>query len=61
MRDKWIAVLWLASCITILEVFAMLQGIDGQLFSTAIASIVGLFGYALGKKEEKVRNYLKNK
>ena len=52
MKDKWVALIWLGSCITILEAVALYMGIDGQLFSTTIASIVGLFGYALGKKDE---------
>ncbi len=48
-------------CITILEVIALLKGIDGALFSTVIAVLAGLAGYKYGERknyygEEKRRD-----
>lgn len=36
-------------CITILEIFALLKGIDGVMLSTVIAIIAGLGGFWVGK------------
>lgn len=55
MDAKTIALIWIATCITIIEVVALFRGIDGQLFMTTLSSLVGLFGYYIGvKKTEKV-------
>lgn len=44
--------------IVTLEVVAMIKGINGQGFATAIAAVVaisaGVIGYTLGSKEKKV-------
>jgi len=39
-------------CITVLEVVALLKGIDGALLSTVIAVLSGLAGYRFGKMQE---------
>lgn len=36
-------------CITLLEAVALLKGIDGQVFSTALAVLAGLGGYTVGR------------
>ena len=38
-------------CITVLEVIALLKGIDGTLLSTVVAIIAGLAGYKYGKNK----------
>lgn len=44
-------------CITVLEVFALVYGVDGALFGIGIAAISGLGGYQihkqLAKKQQK--------
>ena len=36
-------------CITIIEVIALLKGIDGMFLSTTVAVIAGLGGFWIGK------------
>ena len=49
MRTKyWIAV-FAITVIGLLEAYALSQGIDGTLFSTAAAGIGGIAGYVLKK------------
>jgi len=43
---KWTPIVAIA-CITILEVVAILKGINGVAFSLAVASISGLGGYQI--------------
>lgn len=40
-------------CITLLEVVALLKGIDGQLFASVIAGITALVGYLFGQMTQK--------
>lgn len=40
-------------CITILEVTALVQGVDGAIFGVAIAAIAGLGGYELKSQRDK--------
>ena len=42
-------------CISILEVCAMVQGIDGAMFGVAIAAISGLAGYQVKAVKDKVK------
>lgn len=53
MEMKYIFGFVAVICITAMEVVAMLKGIDGQTFATAIAAVVGiaagLGGYTVGK------------
>ena len=37
-------------CITLLEIMAILQGVDGQLFATVISILAGLCGYHVGRR-----------
>ena len=53
MDDKTIALIWIASLIALVEIVALIKGLDGQLFLTAISTLGGLFGYYVGKVEEK--------
>jgi len=39
-------------CITIVEIYALSQGIDGVALSTSIGIIAGLGGYALKNHQE---------
>jgi len=43
-------------CITVLEVVALLQGIDGMLFMGAVATIAALGGVTAGTLWRKVNN-----
>jgi len=38
------------SCLTALEMTALIMGIDGTALSVVVAAIAGLGGYAIGKK-----------
>ena len=40
------------SCLTTLEMTALLTGTDGALFLPVVAAIAGLAGYELGKKQK---------
>ena len=48
MKDKYIGLLSIGSMITLLEALAIFKGIDGQMFATVIAALVGIFGYIIG-------------
>jgi len=37
-------------CISVVEVFAIMNGINGALLSIIVASLAGLGGYSLGRK-----------
>lgn len=39
------------ACITILEIVALLKGIDGMMLSTSIGVIAGLGGFWLGRNQ----------
>jgi len=39
-------------CITVLEIIALLKGIDGALLSTVIAVLAGLAGYKYGVRKD---------
>ena len=39
-------------CVTILEIYALSQGINGTVLAAAVAVIAGLGGYVVGKKVE---------
>jgi hypothetical protein len=43
---KWTPIVAI-SCLTIIEIVALLNGIDGVLFSLVIAAISGLGGYQI--------------
>jgi len=47
-KNKVVAVLVAIVSITLLETIALLKGIDGQLFATAMATIAALVGYLFG-------------
>jgi len=51
MRDETILCSIAIICITILEIMAMLCGIDGQLFLSTLACLSGVLGYFFGKKK----------
>ncbi|RLG53783.1 MAG: hypothetical protein DRN95_09210 [Candidatus Hydrothermarchaeota archaeon] len=50
MRDETLLCSIAIICITILEIMAMLCGIDGQLFLSTLAALSGVIGYFFGKK-----------
>ena len=54
MRESTIALLWIATLIAILELFALYRGIDGQLFFTTLSTLAGMFGYYLGRKRARL-------
>ena len=51
MNDKPIALIAIGMMITIIEVGALIVGMNGQLFITAIGSLAGVFGYFIRGKE----------
>lgn len=40
------------AAITVLEIIALLKGIDGQLFATTIGAIAALVGYLFGAHKQ---------
>ena len=48
MNEERIVILVVVLCVTILESIAMITGVNGQAFATAIAALVGLAGLAAG-------------
>jgi len=50
MNDRTFLTVIAMICITILEIMAVLRGIDGQLFATVISILAGLGGYHIGRK-----------
>jgi len=59
MRDETLLCSIAIICITILEIMAMLCGIDGQLFLSTLAALSGVIGYFFGKKRGEER-FIKN-
>ena len=52
MKDKTIGLIVIGSWIGIIEVVALLKGINGQIMITAVGALVGIFGYFVGRKEK---------
>jgi len=50
MTDKTLITIIAIISIVILEIVALLKGIDGQIFATVISVIAGLGGYTVGRK-----------
>ena len=50
MTDKTLITIIAMLMIVILEIVALLKGIDGQIFATVISVLAGLGGYTIGKK-----------
>jgi hypothetical protein len=51
MEDRAILSMWGATLVAFLEAVALVKGIDGALFGTAIGIIAGLCGYHVGKTQ----------
>lgn len=47
MEDKWKVACLAIICLTILEIAAMLVGINGYLFGVIVAAIAALAGYKI--------------
>jgi len=52
MKDKTIGLIVIGSWIGIIEVVALLKGINGQIMISAIGGLVGIFGYFVGRREK---------
>ena len=50
MADKTLITIIAIISVVILEIVALIKGIDGQIFATVISVIAGLGGYTIGKK-----------
>jgi len=50
MADKTLITITAIISIVILEIVALIQGIDGQIFATVISVLAGLGGYTVGRK-----------
>ena len=53
MKDNTIKACVAMACVTIIEVYAVSQGIDGVGLAAVVAALTGLGGYAIGKKTTK--------
>ena len=50
----YIVILFAITAITGLEITALLNGVDGTVFSLVISAITALAGYAVGKNVDKI-------
>ena len=50
MSDKTLITIIAIISIVVLEVIALLKGIDGQIFATIISVLTGLGGYTVGRR-----------
>jgi len=50
MEDKTIQAIAAMGCITVIELFAIYNKIDGTVLAAVIGAITGLGGYFIGKK-----------
>ena len=48
--DRELMAMWGATLVAFLEALALLKGVDGALFGTAIAVISGLCGHQIGQR-----------
>ena len=53
MKDNTIKACVAMGCVTIIEVYAISQGIDGTALAAVVAALTGLGGYAIGKKKKE--------
>lgn len=53
MKDKTIALIAIGSMITLIEVAAIFNGLNGEVLFTSIAALASIFGYFIGRKETK--------
>jgi len=54
MNDKTLITITAISIICVLEVVALLKGIDGALFGLVVAAISGLAGYELKNIKDNI-------
>lgn len=55
MSEKTLIITTAIACIALLEVVAMLTGIDGAYFGIVIAAISGLAGYEIRAVKDKIK------
>lgn len=55
MNDKIIIGLTAIACITLLEVVAIICGIDGAYFGIVVAAVSGLAGYEIKTVKDKIK------
>lgn len=48
MEEKSVIIIVIVFCVTLLEITALITGVDGQAFATAVAALVGLAGIGAG-------------
>ena len=51
-NEKWF---WAIICITLVEMYALSQGINGLMLGAYVAGIAGLGGYSIAKYRETER------
>ena len=51
MNEKTVIALFAMGCLTLLEIFALYKGVDGQIFATVISALSGIVGYAYAKRK----------
>ncbi len=49
----WRIICVIAACITIIETVALIKGVNGTMFSIALAALVGLGGWTLPQLKTK--------
>lgn len=56
MKDKniWVLITSLV-CLTVLEITAMLKGLDGYLFSLIVVAVAGIAGFKMPAIIKKIR------
>lgn len=52
MKDEVSVIIVAVICLTLIEVMALYQGLDGALLSLMVGAITTIVGYVYGKKEK---------
>lgn len=50
MKDKAIVTIFGVGCVTVIEIMALFNGVDGQILATSLATIAGIVGYMFGRR-----------
>ena len=56
MNDQTLITIVAIICICILEIVALLKGIDGAMLATVFTLISGLAGYKVGELKERLKS-----
>lgn len=52
MKDENIVAIVAILALALVEIVALIRGLDGQLFLTSIGAIFGIVGYSFGRRKK---------